>query len=138
MTEALRQQVRERAGRRCEYCHLPDWLPPLEPFHLEHIVARQHGGETNLDNLLLLCSRHHRYVHEQGYTIRIDAAGTARFKNRYGVAIPNAPPRPPPSGPHALSDQHPGLAIDANTTRNGLRDPMDLALTVDAIIAAAG
>ena len=62
MTEALRQQVRERAGRRCEYCHLPDWLPPLEPFHLEHIVARQHGGETNLDNLAWAC---HRYNHHK-------------------------------------------------------------------------
>ena len=61
MTEALRQQVRERAGRRCEYCHLPDWLPPLEPFHLEHIVARQHGGETNLDNLAWACHRCNRH-----------------------------------------------------------------------------
>ena len=58
---ALRQQVRERASRRCEYCHLPDWLPPFEPFHLEHIVARQHGGETELANLAWACHRCHRY-----------------------------------------------------------------------------
>jgi hypothetical protein len=58
---ALRQQVRERAARRCEYCHLPDWLPPFEPFHLEHIVARQHGGETELGNLAWACHRCNRY-----------------------------------------------------------------------------
>lgn len=61
MSEAVRQQVRERAGRRCEYCHLPDWAPPLEPFHLEHIVARQHRGETVLENLAWACHRCNRH-----------------------------------------------------------------------------
>lgn len=61
MSDALRQQVRERAGRRCEYCHLPDWPPPLEPFHLEHITARQHGGKTTLDNLAWACHRCNRH-----------------------------------------------------------------------------
>ncbi len=61
MSDALRQQVRERAGRRCEYCRLPDSLPPLESFHLEHIVARQHGGETVLDNLAWACHRCNRH-----------------------------------------------------------------------------
>jgi 5-methylcytosine-specific restriction endonuclease McrA len=58
---ALRQQVRERAAQRCEYCRLPDWLPAFEPFHLEHIVARQHGGETELGNLAWACHRCNRY-----------------------------------------------------------------------------
>jgi hypothetical protein len=61
VSDALRQQVRERAGRRCEYCRLPDSLPPLESFHLEHIVARQHGGETTLDNLAWACHRCNRH-----------------------------------------------------------------------------
>jgi hypothetical protein len=41
MSDALRRLTRDRAGGRCEYCQLPDSLPPLESFHLEHIVARQ-------------------------------------------------------------------------------------------------
>jgi hypothetical protein len=61
VSEALRQQVRDRAGRRCEYCRLPDSLPPLESFHLEHIIARQHGGETVLDNLAWACHRCNRH-----------------------------------------------------------------------------
>ena len=37
---------------RCEYCRLPErWLST--PFQIDHIIARQHGGETNLDNLAL-------------------------------------------------------------------------------------
>ena len=61
MSEALRRSVRDRAGGRCEYCHLPDWLPPLEPFHLEHITARQHGGPTTPENLAWACHRCNRH-----------------------------------------------------------------------------
>ncbi len=34
-----------------------------------HIVHWADGGETFLDNLILLCRRHHRYFHELGYRI---------------------------------------------------------------------
>jgi 5-methylcytosine-specific restriction endonuclease McrA len=47
-------QVRERAGGRCEYCHIPTLLYPL-PFSADHIIARQHGGLTVLENLALSC-----------------------------------------------------------------------------------
>lgn len=61
MSDALRQSIRDRAGGRCEYCHLPDWLPPLEPFHLEHIIACQHGGQTVESNLAWACHRCNRH-----------------------------------------------------------------------------
>jgi predicted helicase len=44
MDEALRHFVRERANHRCEYCHLPQDAEPFFAYHVEHIVARQHGG----------------------------------------------------------------------------------------------
>jgi len=43
MDERLRQTVRERAGYRCEYCCLPQDAEPFFAYHVEHIVARQHG-----------------------------------------------------------------------------------------------
>jgi HNH endonuclease len=46
------EAVRQRAGNRCEYCRLPQ-SAFRRPFHIEHIVARQHGGSTQLDNLAL-------------------------------------------------------------------------------------
>ena len=49
--------MRERAGHRCEYCRLPDVLPQTLRFHLEHVVSRQHGGPTALDNLAWSCHR---------------------------------------------------------------------------------
>jgi hypothetical protein len=61
MNDALRRLARDRAGGRCEYCQLPDSLPPLEPFHLEHIVARQHGGKTEAENLAWSCHRCNYY-----------------------------------------------------------------------------
>jgi hypothetical protein len=57
MEAALRQAVRRRAGRRCEYCQLPEARSPLVPFQIEHIVAHQHGGATRLSNLALACHR---------------------------------------------------------------------------------
>ena len=55
--EQLRESVRERAGRRCEDCRLPDVLPQTLRFHLEHVVARQHGGVTDWENLAWACQR---------------------------------------------------------------------------------
>ena len=57
MRMPLRFAVRRRSGARCEYCHLPDLVPYLIPFHLEHIRARRHGGATVLGNLAWACPR---------------------------------------------------------------------------------
>ncbi|MDE3196839.1 MAG: HNH endonuclease [Acidobacteriota bacterium] len=51
-----RRFVRERAGGRCEYCRLHENHSEL-PHHIEHIVARKHGGSDDLDNLALACHR---------------------------------------------------------------------------------
>jgi hypothetical protein len=57
MKRSLRQFVRERAGHRCEYCHLPDSAVPAARFHVEHIIAKQHGGSDGLDNRCWSCHR---------------------------------------------------------------------------------
>jgi hypothetical protein len=109
----------------------------VDAHHVQHWAR---GGETNLENLVLLCRRHHRLVHERGYTLETAGDGSAKFRNQYGIVIPNVPPRSPPSSSSGtLRDQHrrQGLTIDADTCRNGMGDRMDLALSVDAIIAIA-
>jgi hypothetical protein len=55
MDERLRQTVRERAGYRCEYCRLPQDTEPFFAYHVERIVARQHGGRDDSGNLALAC-----------------------------------------------------------------------------------
>ena len=47
MEKADQRSVRARAGYRCEYCHFPEAFAEL-PFHLDHIIGQQHGGEAVL------------------------------------------------------------------------------------------
>lgn len=57
MEAAVRTLVRERAGDRCEYCHLKQEHLPFSTFHVEHVIARQHGGADDPSNLALACDR---------------------------------------------------------------------------------
>ena len=56
MDAATRDVVRRRAGNRCEYCLLRQEYNRLT-HHVEHIVAKQHGGRDDVDNLALACHR---------------------------------------------------------------------------------
>jgi hypothetical protein len=56
MDAATRELVRSRADDRCEYCLLRQADSALT-HHIEHIVARQHGGNDDVDNLALACHR---------------------------------------------------------------------------------
>jgi hypothetical protein len=55
MDQALRSVVRSRASGVCEYCRLPQAVSPYARFHIEHVIARQHGGATDESNLALAC-----------------------------------------------------------------------------------
>src|SRR3954463_10461618 len=57
MTRSLERRVRLRAQDRCEYCRLPQAAYRF-PFPIDHIIARQHGGRTQADNLALACLRY--------------------------------------------------------------------------------
>jgi 5-methylcytosine-specific restriction endonuclease McrA len=61
MDAGLRQFVRQRAKNCCEYCGLSQDSEPL-PFHIEHIIPRQHGGKNSAENLALAC--HHCNLHK--------------------------------------------------------------------------
>lgn len=50
----MKEVVRRRARGRCEYCGLPESESGL-PFEIDHILVRQHEGETSLDNLAFAC-----------------------------------------------------------------------------------
>jgi len=51
----VRRLVERRAGHRCEYCHIRCQDEPFFRFHIDHIIARQHGGGATPDNLALAC-----------------------------------------------------------------------------------
>ncbi|MFN0165908.1 MAG: HNH endonuclease [Bryobacteraceae bacterium] len=56
MEPAAREFVRQRADHSCEYCLLRQEHSNLT-HHVEHIIAKQHGGSDESDNLALACHR---------------------------------------------------------------------------------
>ena len=54
-TAATRRFVRLRAKSRCEYCLMYEDDEPFFAFHLEHIIAKKHGGTDDLENLAWRC-----------------------------------------------------------------------------------
>jgi len=56
MDAAKRDLVRTRADNPCEYCFLDQEHTDLT-HHIEHVVARQHGGSDAVGNLALACQR---------------------------------------------------------------------------------
>jgi hypothetical protein len=84
--------------------------------HIRHWAA---GGPTTLSNLTMLCRRHHRAVHEDGYQVVRQPDGALEFRTPHGWVLPDAPPPPAvPADPvaalratHAAS----GLTLHART-----------------------
>ena len=68
----MRRALKHRDGG----CRFPGCgLHICDAHHVEHWAA---GGETNLDNLMLLCRFHHRALHEGGFRVVLDADGSCR------------------------------------------------------------
>ena len=57
---ALRREVIERAGNRCEYCLFPAEVA-FFPHEVDHVIAEKHGGATDIDNLAFACWRCNRH-----------------------------------------------------------------------------
>jgi hypothetical protein len=81
---AIRRALDARDGR----CRFPGCTARrCDAHHIEHWAD---GGATALDNLVLLCRRHHRLVHEGGYGVEL-AAGDVRFIRPDGRRLAMAP-----------------------------------------------
>jgi hypothetical protein len=106
-----------------------------------HIVHWVDGGETSLDNLTLLCRRHHRYVHEHGFTIERDGEGKLRFyrpDGRHVQDVPRPTACPSEEGHDELVKAHAteDLAIDQNTAIPAWRgEAADYARIIEALCA---
>jgi hypothetical protein len=59
--------------------------------NVHHIAHWVDGGLTNLDNLVTLCRRHHRAVHELGWSVSGDANGVLTFTGPHGRKMQSAP-----------------------------------------------
>jgi hypothetical protein len=70
--------------RGCTFpgCHRKRYL---DGHHLHHWI---NGGETSADNMTLLCTHHHRKLHEGAFGIVREEGGTLRFVTDDGRTIP--------------------------------------------------
>lgn len=60
LPEALRRQVCERAGQRCEYCRTSRRVIGM-PLVVDHIHPKALGGDDSSDNLCAACYRCNEY-----------------------------------------------------------------------------
>src|ERR671919_1387453 len=139
---ALRRAPQHRdQGGRFSGCG----VPVGQGHHIKHWA---HGGPTTLSNLALLCRRHHRAVHEEGYQVERQPDGALKFRNPYGRLLPDVPcpPAVPDDPVHALRVEHAaqGLSLHARTACAGwLGEPLDVGWAIDVLhplarVASAG
>jgi hypothetical protein len=102
-----------------------------------HIRHWADGGATSLENTILLCRRHHRFVHEFGCSIRHED-GAAVFLDPTGAPVPAAFPRPPLWRPFERIDgwlRAGGVVATAASNEPGWDGlPVDYELCVDALL----
>jgi hypothetical protein len=114
ISPALRRALEHRDGG----CRFPGCGRKLcDAHHVEHWAD---GGETRLGNTVLLCRRHHRAVHEEGFSMELGPDGEARFYRPDGRLLAPAPALPEVTGEPVtalvsrLANQ--GVAVDAEET----------------------
>ena len=81
--------------KRSRHCQYPGCTANRE-LEAHHVVPHEHRGKTEIDNLILLCPRHHTLLHDQ----RMETSGTGeqpRFADANGRIVTANQPHAPPS-----------------------------------------
>lgn len=91
VSRTIPHNVRRELARRDEGCRFPGcdrrrWV------HAHHVWHWGKGGATDLGNLVLLCSYHHRFVHEGEWDIRGNPMGDLDFVRPDGTVFGGGPP----------------------------------------------
>ncbi len=110
VSRRLRRELGIRDDGQCQFpgCGLAGHL------HAHHIIHREHHGPNTLENLLTLCSFHHRLVHEGGYRIEL-LMGQVIVHRPGRPALTHTPTRPVDGPDLELRNLADGLDIDAHT-----------------------
>ena len=99
-TRTIPSAIRRALESRDRGCRFPGCgLRFTDAHHVRHWAD---GGQTNLDNLVLLCRFHHRLVHEQGYTAHFPRGERLYFLDPSMRMIPDRPPPFPPLPPEPV------------------------------------
>jgi len=120
-TRTIPPALRRALQHRDKGCRFPGCGLPFGQGH--HIKHWAHGGPTKLSNLAMLCRRHHRAVHEEGFQVERQANGELCFRRPDGrplldVPSPPAVPANPSDTVRAQNDAR-GVHINAQTSTPG-------------------
>ena len=77
---------------RDEHCRGPGCDRPPEWCDAHHVWPWEHGGPTSLDNLVLLCRRHHHLFHKPGWHDKLLPDGTYEVTDPHGRTRTTTPP----------------------------------------------
>ncbi|PYM26218.1 MAG: HNH endonuclease [Candidatus Rokuibacteriota bacterium] len=132
-TRTIPPALRRALEHRDRGCRFPGCGSRFTQGH--HIRHWAQGGPTTLSNLALLCRRHHRSVHEEGFQVERLPDGELQFRRPNGWLIPDVPPTPnaPAHAEDILRAQNAGAQLDADTLRSswsGERFSVDYAISV--------
>jgi hypothetical protein len=135
-TRTIPPAIRRALHHRDHGCRFPGCGLPFGQGH--HIRHWAQGGPTTLSNLAMLCRRHHRTVHEEGYQVERQSDGELRFRRPDGRPLPDVPlPSTVPDDPvRALRarNEAAGLHLHARTTCPGwLGEPLDVGWALDVL-----
>jgi hypothetical protein len=107
----------------------------VDAHHVRHWID---GGETKLSNVLSLCPRHHRYLHEHSFSVAVPD-GEPVFFDPAGREIPAAPARSPLAEGSfdrlRAENRRSGVEISAETNTPGWDgEPVDYDFCVAALM----
>jgi hypothetical protein len=101
--------------------------------HAHHVRHWLHGGPTDVDNLILICSFHHALIHDHGYRIQ-RSTGRWEFLRPNGTAIP-AQTTPLIGNTEDLIEMNARLRIDRTTlTPDWYGERLDPEPILDALL----
>src|SRR5262249_42381567 len=120
-TRTIPPAIRRALHHRDRACRFPGCAVRAGQGH--HIRHWANGGPTTLSNLALLCRRHHRAVHEEGYQIARRAGGERRVRRPDGQLLPEVPPPRHLTGDSVnilrARNEQDGLELNARTAMPG-------------------
>ncbi len=90
-TRTIPPPIRRALEFRDQGCRFPGCTSKHCDAH--HIVHWADGGETKLSNLVLLCRRHHRLLHEGDFRVRMSDHGAVQFRHPRGQPLEQSPAR---------------------------------------------
>ena len=135
-TRTIPPAIRRALQHRDQGCRFPGCVARFGQGH--HIRHWADGGPTTLSNLTILCRRHHRAVHEEGYQVERQPDGELQFRRPNGLIIPEVPQSPDlPADPVAViraRNEENGLSLHPGTTMPGwLGEHLDVAYAIDVL-----